>query len=551
MKTLYIALGILVAVAAGTWLARPVYKHWKHGRCIEQARGFLARDDFRNAALAARQALALDPASPDATRVMIELVEKTRSPGLVGWRHRLVELEPANVTNRLRLAEAALVAGQMVMASTSLLAVAQADRSTVAFQELSAMIAAATNNFTGARAHYDEAIRLDPTNRMLQLNRAVLEVQSTNAAAATAAVARIESLANDPSVRRRALNNLVAISLRRRESARAQAFSTQILALPDAAFEDRLRHLTLLKDFGADEYATFLERLEKEAEKNPPQTQALVAWLLERKMTDEANRWLQTLPAERLQAEKVSMARADVALARGDWGGLVTMLKDAKWKEVDFLRRAMLSRAYRELRQPNAAEAEWRGATQDAAEQPGSAAALARIAGAWGWQREQDDLLWNIVQRFPRERWALEMLQQQYTARLNTRGLQRVYSTIAGFNPRDLVAKNNLAALSLLLNSQLSQAHQIAREIYAANPTNEIYASTYAWSLHVQGKSEEALRTMERLAPRHLEDLERDRDVLEDGPVADHLEVLEDDPEVASEVGDRLRRQSRDVLATE
>jgi predicted Zn-dependent protease len=68
-----------------------------------------------------------------------------------------------------------------------------------------------------------------------------------------------------------------------------------------------------------------------------------------------------------------------------------------------------------------------------------------------------------------------------------------------------MIAKNNLAAVSLLLNNQMSQAHQMAREVYQANPTNEVFASTYAWSLHVQGKSAEALQTMEKLAPRHLE----------------------------------------------
>jgi hypothetical protein len=341
---------------------------------------------------------------------------------------------------------------------------------------------------------------------LLQLNRAVLEAQSTNAVASAAARAQIESLAKDPAVRRKAFNNLVAIAIRHREIPQAVAYSSQILALPDVGFEDRLRHLTLLKDFSSEDHAAFLANLEKGSAADPRQVQALVAWLLERKMADEANRWLESLPAEGRSAEKILMARADVALVRGNWSGLVTMLKDAKWKEMDFLRRAMLSRAYRELKQPNASEAEWRGATQDAVEQPGSAAALARLAGVWGWRHEQDELLWTIVQRFPRERWALEMLQQQYTARMDTRGLQRVYSTIAGFNPRDLVAKNNLAAISLLLNSQLSRAHQIAREIYTANPTNEIFASTYAWSMHVQGKSAEALQTMEKLAPRHLED---------------------------------------------
>ena len=505
MKTLYLALGILVAVAIGAWLSRPAYKHWKQGRCVKQAHGFIARDDYRNAALAARQALTLNPANLEATRIMAEVVDKTRSPGAIAWRQRLVELEPESVTNRLRLAEASLVAGQMLLASQSLLAIAPTNRDTVSFQEMAAMIALATNNFPAAEAHYVEAIRLAPTNRLLQLNRAVLEMQTTNTVAAGEARKRLESLAEDPALRRNALNNLVSVSLRQRDVPRALGYSRQLLASPEAGFDDRLRHLTLLKDFSREDPAAFLAKLEKEAEADPRQVQALNAWLLERKMSDEANRWLESLPAKQRSPEKVTMARADVALARSNWNGLVVLLKDTKWNEVDFLRRAMLSRAFRELKQPNAAEVEWRGATQEAGELAGSAGVLARVAGAWGWQREQDDLLWSIVQRFPRETWALETLKQQYATRRDTRGLQRVYSTIAGFNPRDVIAKNNLAAISLLLNNQVSQAHQMAREVYQGNSTNEIFASTYAWSLHLQGKSAEALQVMEKLETRHLE----------------------------------------------
>src|SRR5207245_10639857 len=87
-----------------------------------------------------------------------------------------------------------------------------------------------------------------------------------------------------------------------------------------------------------------------------------------------------------------------------------------------------------------------------------------------------------------------------------TRSLMVLYSQQVRTNPSDLVAKNNLAMLALLLNAQEFRPHHLAREVYQRAPTNANYASTYGFSLHVQNRSAEALKVFERLRPKQLEE---------------------------------------------
>ena len=85
------------------------------------------------------------------------------------------------------------------------------------------------------------------------------------------------------------------------------------------------------------------------------------------------------------------------------------------------------------------------------------------------------------------------------------RGLNRLYSTMANYAPKDFAAQNNLAATSLLLRLNLPRAHQLAKEVISEHPEEAIFASTYAFSLHLQGRTKEGLAALEKFKPSALE----------------------------------------------
>ncbi len=45
----------------------------------------------------------------------------------------------------------------------------------------------------------------------------------------------------------------------------------------------------------------------------------------------------------------------------------------------------------------------------------------------------------------------------------------------------------------------------MAQEVYDSSPTNADYASTYAFSLYLQGKNADGLKAMQQLNPKDLE----------------------------------------------
>ena len=72
-------------------------------------------------------------------------------------------------------------------------------------------------------------------------------------------------------------------------------------------------------------------------------------------------------------------------------------------------------------------------------------------------------------------------------------------------DPNDIFAQNNLATTSLLLKQGLAKAHELAKSIYQLRPDEPTIVSTYAYSLHVQGRTKDGLDAFEALKPHELE----------------------------------------------
>jgi Tfp pilus assembly protein PilF len=505
MKKLWIALGIVLALAAAVWVGRPLYRNWKQTRLVTQARASWQQGDYRNAGLSARQALQANPANVDACRILAEITEALRLPNALEWRQRIVDLEPDSFTNRLELARCGILLGNYAAAARALRGVAPRHQNTAAFHQMAAMVAVGLNDLAAGERHFAEALRLDPANKLLQFNQAVIHLQAKDQSVVAGALQSLEQLYADPAFRQDALRHLALAAARHRDFAKAAIFTRELQADPKAPLSDRLLHLTMLKDGGESEFGAYLAGLEAACAADGEQVNVLASWLLAHELADEAGRWLAGLPAKMQTNAPVALARADCFMAQKDWAGLQAHLQDANWAELDCLRLAMLARAGREQRQDFTAQTQWRLAVRAALERPKQLAALARLAGQWHWAREQEETLWLIADRFPAERWALPSLARFYLAEGNTRGLLKVYTRQVDYDAKDAAARNNLATLSLLLNVQTNRAHALAREVWRQAPGNAAFASTYAWSLHLQGRTAEGLKVLESLKPDRLE----------------------------------------------
>jgi len=190
MKNSIVIVGVaLLAGFLALWLfARPAYRHYKERRSLALTRQFLARGDFRNASLSARQTLQANPRNVEACRVMAELAQRSRSPHLLDWRRRIVELAPT-IENKLLLASAALREQDppYPLASQTLEGLNTAGKAVAAWHVMEAELALKLHKLPEARAQFEEAARLEPSNELHQVNLAVLRLQSTNSADAAGA----------------------------------------------------------------------------------------------------------------------------------------------------------------------------------------------------------------------------------------------------------------------------------------------------------------------------------------------------------------------------
>ena len=168
------------------------------------------------------------------------------------------------------------------------------------------------------------------------------------------------------------------------------------------------------------------------------------------------------------------------------------------------MRLAFLSEASRQLKDV-AAPTLWRSAMRDAGDRLGALALLINLADAWQRPADKEDVLWQIYQRHPQERWTLRELGRLYQAQGDTRGLNKLFGVLAELNPKDFEVRNNLAATSLLLKLNVNKAYDLARELRTQRPDDAIIASTYAFALYVRGNTAEGLAVLQKLKPEALE----------------------------------------------
>jgi predicted Zn-dependent protease len=500
-----IVVAIGLAIAAG-YCGRPAYRHFKEKRGVAQGRVFFSKGDYRNAWLSVRQALLVNSNNVQACRIMAELEDAVHSPATLDWCQRVVQLSPA-VSNKLLLASAGLryQSPPYPLTSQMLDDLSASAAGEPNFHILSAELDLSLHRMAEAETQFEAACQLEPANRLFQLNLAVIRLGLTNAAAATEARAKLEQFRADTNLGLPALRSLIADRLLHDDAAGALNFSTQLLANAQANLNDRLQHIGILKRLQSPALTDQLNALQRDAATNAPMAAQTASWMEDNGFLSETVPWLNTLPANIKTQPPVRLALADGYLNATNWMGLRNLTASGEWGEMDFLRLAFLSRAWSELGEPLVADGDWRSAVSEAGERLGALTALLELANRWQLPREQEDLLWRILRGFPDARWAQDSLERFYYAAGNTAGLYKLYTKQFPRSPQNVVLKNNLAATALLLKTNLTQACQLAAELYAQNTNEPPIVSTYAYALHLQGRDQEGLAALQKLKPPQLE----------------------------------------------
>ncbi len=510
MKTIWkigLILGALLGLAAvATWLfGRPFYHRYRERHFLAQAQAYRAQGDVRKAAISARQVLRQNATNVPAWRLLAEVAAAANLPTELEWRQRVVTMDPS-LENRLALITAALrrqpppypLAAQAIKEAEPL------GRESIAYHSLAAELAVKLRQPDAAEAHFARACQLEPTNNANQLNLAAIRLGASDPLIAAEARATLERLGGLTNLGTAALNWLVADSLSRSNLAEAISRSQRLAAHPAATLQDQVQNLELLWQAQDPSLEACLEALKTRAGTQAAGTLQLADWMIRHQRAGPALAWLRSLPASVQAQQPTPMAIVNCLLALQEWVELQTFLKDPPWEEIEFLRQAALAQAAWQLKQDVVAETHWRNATGDAGERLRALIPLLDLARQWRRKAECVDLLWMIADRFPKERWALAELDGFYQSEANTRGLNRVYAAQLAYDPTNLVLRNNLAASGLLLNQNPVEISESFLPLWREHTNNPTIASTYAFALHKQGKTEEGLKVLEQLPPDKL-----------------------------------------------
>jgi cytochrome c-type biogenesis protein CcmH/NrfG len=508
MRRLYVIFLSLVGVLLVGYVGFRSYQVWKNRHLTRLAHEFLAKSDWRNAALSAQGVLRSDPNNLEAALVMAQLADQSRLPTALLWRARVVELDPHSLEDRLALVQTALTLHDYADATTALEGADTEDKKTAAYQNMAGELAVAGNHIDQAQEHFLEACRLEPQNPATQLNLAVVRLHGTNGsdmAEARTVLQRLASNQTNSVLRCQALRELALAAENNKNADVALALSEQLVQEANCAFSDRILRLNVLLETRNADFKPSLAACQREAAANPSEIYELATWELAKTSPGETLAWVRGLPAGTQTNQPTTLMIAECYEAAKDWRGLQTWLENQNWDQLEFLRRVYMCRASRGMELLDSARAEWQQALHSANNQRQSLGMLLLLTSQWHWSSEHEELLWLIVNHYPQEKWATQELSQALFAAGQTRSLMQLWKLELERTPANLVAKNNLAMMALLLDAKELKPLDLAREVYARASTNSSFATTYAFSLYTEKKSVEALKIMQGIKPQDLD----------------------------------------------
>jgi predicted Zn-dependent protease len=497
-KTLIVVL-VMAFVGVAGWAGRKAYLRATTHRLLTEAGQYIEKRDLKQASLCLRQALSLNSVNVTANQLMADLLEEAGSPAALSWRIRTAQIQTNNVEYRFAWAQTALKVNDLSSALQALGGVDEKHRATAEFHKLKGALAWNLHLPAEAQKEYSEALRLEPTNQIVSLNLDTIDLASTNPAVADQARQSLEKIPTNSTLHLVAVRFLTEDALAHKSLDRALFFSRQVVNDPQTTYADKLGRLQILaaaKDPGCD---AWLAGLEADGARTPAHAYILAHWMQKEKGPADALKWIHSLPLDTQTNLPVPLAVADCQIGLKDWKGLLASVRKADWDELNYFRLSLEALANRNLGDSTAEKGAWRRALTMSSSRLDRLQKLDQLTASWKWSQERTEVLQEIITAFPKETWAGEELVGLYYADGNTHALAGLLDKLYSANPSNMRLKNNLATVLMLLKSDPSKASRLALESYTSSTNNPFFACTYAYSLLLQSKPEEAAKIVDSL----------------------------------------------------
>jgi len=493
------AVVLLVVLVSAGWF---IFQDQRRRVYLRNGREALARSAVADALFFSEKAVKADPESVEACRLMADALATAKAPECVFWRARIATLEPAKIENYLAWAQAAFDIGRSDWAAEALTKAPKGAENRAGWQNL--MGGAQTNlgQFGEAELHFKRAVELEPANSLYAVNLASLRLSSPDSAIVDRARQELNQLSASKPAGRFALEALLREALHSGDLDNARIYSSKLEARSDQSWDDKL--LELDAAFQGAGFRNRLANLQQESVTDLGNRVALVYWMIRHGLAKDVTDWLDA--GGKSAPVPLQMALADAFRAQQNWPRLREMLEPADWAANDFLRKALLARC--ERNEPTFQD-RWQKALQSVGADPEKKFRLGQLVSSWAWYDEGSRLLWNVADTSPMWRSnALSELWRNGVLEKNATVMLRVAGERYRDSPKNAGAKNNYAFLLLLLGVDDSLAEKLAEEAWTEEPLQPDIAATYAYASYKEGRAEDGIKAMERLAERYREEPE-------------------------------------------
>lgn len=502
----------LVILPGGYYVARhhgwPAYKNWRGEKLARMARQFMEQGDYDNALLTARQALRDNQRSLVHWRLATDAAKAKQSAEAIYYQQNVARLDKT-LASRLELIRLALQHGVTRSALDAIENAEPEAKDSAEFHELAARTYLGVGRTVTAKMHLYSLIELQPENTVARLDLAELELAEDSAAKNQELRTRIEKMSEIPELRVRALSLLLRDAINTGAGERALAYAGSLRESEGLTGEQKVLVLAGLENGDEQRAEEYRRELQTEFADDPVSAVALADYFRKQGPPIEARKWFDSLPRETRENTAMQEAIAAAFLEWGEWARLDQTISAGPWSEREFMRQAFTAYSARKTARFADAGNAWRLAVIQAGDSPRKISELLALVARWGWQSEQYDLVWKLFALMPRNESISRQLIAWEHHQGRTANLNRIYARLAEFSPDDRMVKNNYAYTSLLLDANLSKAHEFARENFRAEPENPFFVTTQAFSLYKQNKPKEALALLETLRPAALAAPER------------------------------------------
>jgi tetratricopeptide (TPR) repeat protein len=519
-----VALLVLGGVGYGGWRW---LQDWRYDKAIRDTQDFMRLGDPRSAAFAAKRAAHVREDSVEAARMLAEALEKTGSVEAVVWRKKVVELAPGDFRDHIAFAASAMRFRDPRLARSALEKVDAAGRENIDYLRTAADIALALGENVEAETHLAEVARLDPYDSERRLKLATLRLASKDSETAAKARAEVEAMKDDPQLRLVALRVLIRDATRENarpslrlalsatspvtqsalvDDPRLARLAEEMLAEENATLDDCLLCFEVLRQMRGTDVREKLSRLETAKFQTASDVGDAMLWLNGRGQAERTLAWTEKIGDELRQTPEVQFAIADAYIFQKEWGLVLAIVEETEWGELDAERLAMSAIAWRILGDAQRSDGSWNLAELQLQQDVKRIRRLADFCVRWGVEPEKEKLWWKLAAAGGDQTEVLKRLFTLSMQRKDGAGLYRAVKGLYLAQPEDAPSMNNYAWISLLRNEDLETAHRLADRVFAVDPKVGAYASTYAYSMHLRGRTAEGLKALEAAPAYNLQD---------------------------------------------